>query len=169
MGTAVPPPALPAPPAEWWERLAARIIDAIGFVALYWILSRSLYPLFAPPAGEDRAADPRVLPGLLAGLIAFGAYTAYDYAMHARCGRTLGKKLMRIRLVPYGGASLDRAGLMRRAALYPGLLLTAGIPLVNVPAALFGSAAALFILVDKPLQRGIHDRTAGSRVVRDLR
>ncbi|MFC4057286.1 RDD family protein [Planomonospora corallina] len=167
MGTAVPPPALPARPAEWWERLAARAIDGIGFVVLYWIVSLSLYPLFASGSG-DRTADPRVLPGLVAALVAFGAYTVYDYVMHARYGRTFGKKLLRIRLTPYGGAVLDRTGLMRRAALFPGVLLTAGIPVVNLGAALFGSVAALFILIDKPFQRGLHDRAAGSMVVRDL-
>ncbi|GGL28446.1 RDD family protein [Planomonospora parontospora] len=156
------------PPAEWWERLAARIIDAAGFVALYWILSLSFYSLLAP-AGEGRGADPRVLPGLFAGLIAFGGYTLYDYVLHARDGRTIGKKVMGIRLVPYGGAGPDRAGLVRRAALYPGVLLTAGIPAVNLLAAVLGFAGALFILMDKPLQRGPHDRLAGTVVVKDLR
>ncbi|WP_449060513.1 RDD family protein [Planomonospora algeriensis] len=165
-----PYPAAPdtPPPAEWWERLAARIIDAVGFVAVYWILSLSFYSLLTP-AGEGRTADARALPGFFAGLIAFGGYTLYDYVLHARDGRTVGKKLMRIRLAPYGGADRGRAGLMRRAALYPGVLLTAGIPVVDLLAAVLGFAGALFILMDKPLQRGPHDRLAGTVVVKDLR
>ncbi|MBG0814520.1 RDD family protein [Planomonospora sp. ID82291] len=147
--------------------MAARIIDAVGFVALYWILSLSFYSLLA--TDEGRASDPRALPGLFAGLIAFGGYTLYDYVLHARDGRTIGKKLMRIRLAPYGGADPGRAGLMGRAALYPGVLLTAGIPAVNLLAAVLGFAGALFILMDKPLQRGPHDRLAGTVVVKDLR
>ncbi|GIH75570.1 hypothetical protein Plo01_19990 [Planobispora longispora] len=162
----VPPPGVPGPPAGWRERLLARIIDGAPFVVLYWILSFLFYAAFAPQDG-DRLRDPRVLPGLFAGLIAFGAYTLYDYALHRRSGRTLGKKVMRIRVVPCGTAP-QPGGLLKRAVLYPGVLLTVGIPVLNLPAAVFGFAMGLSILLDGPLLRGFHDRVAGTLVAKDL-
>ncbi|GIH98272.1 RDD family protein [Planobispora takensis] len=162
------PPGVPVPRAEWWERLVARLIDGALFVALYWILSFAFYPVFAP-AGEVRPADPRLLPGLFAGLVAFGAYTLYDYALHAGSGRTLGKKAMGIRLVPYGGGVPWLVGLAKRSVVFPGVLLVEGIPVLNVAMAVFGFVVGLSILLDKPLQRGLHDKAAGSVVVKDLR
>ncbi|GGS75538.1 hypothetical protein GCM10010156_37950 [Planobispora rosea] len=162
----IPPPGVPAPPAGWRERLLARIIDGAPFVVLHWILSFLFYAAFAPEGG-DQVRDPRVLPGLFAGLIAFGAYTLYDYALHRRSGRTLGKKVMGIRVVPCGAAP-EPGGLLKRAVLYPGVLLTVGIPVLNLPAAVFGFLMGLSILLDGPLLRGFHDRVAGTLVVKDL-
>ncbi|MBG0826750.1 RDD family protein [Planomonospora sp. ID67723] len=147
--------------------MAARAIDGVVFAVLYWILSLAFYLIFVQ-AGGERVADPRTLPASFAGLIAFGAYTLYDYASHARSGRTAGKKAMGIRVVPYGAAAPAPSALMKRAVLCPGVLLASGIPLLNLPAAVLGFAAGLFILLDRPLQQGLHDKLAGTVVVKDL-
>lgn len=141
------PPGVPGPVAEWRERPPAGITGGSVSVTLYRILSFSFYARLPHPSsgpafyaafrvfrtvGEGLLADPgpgsAVLPGLLAHLIAFGGYTGYDYVPHAGGGRTLGKKAMKIRHVPYDGVAPRAAGPMKRAALQPGVLITAGIP-----------------------------------------
>lgn len=102
--------------------------------ALYWILSFAFSAISGAfgPAREDLLADPRpgpmVLPGLLAHPIAFGGYTGYDYVPHARGGRTLGKKAMKPRLVPYDGVAPRAARPVKWTALQPAVLITADIP-----------------------------------------
>ncbi|WP_133061520.1 hypothetical protein [Streptosporangium minutum] len=148
------PPGVPGPAAEWRERPPAGITGVSVSVTLYRILSFSFYarlphPSSGPafyssgpafyaafrvfrPVGEGLLVDPgpgsAVSPGLSAHLIAFGGYTGYDYVPHGGGGRTLGKKAMKIRLVPYDGVAPRAAGPMKRAALRPGVLITAGIP-----------------------------------------
>ncbi|MBB5963696.1 RDD family protein [Planomonospora venezuelensis] len=163
-----PPSGAVASPADWRERLAARAIDGAAFAVLYWILSLVFHAVLAS-GDADRGTDPRALPGLFAGLIAFGAYLLYDCAAHARSGRTAGKKAMGIRVVSYGGAAPSPSALMKRAVLCPGVLLASGIPLLNLPAAVLGFAAGLFILLDLPLRQGLHDKLAGTVVVKDPR
>ncbi|WP_156055956.1 hypothetical protein [Streptosporangium roseum] len=141
------PPGVPVPVAEWRERPPACITGGSVSVTLYRILSFSFYARLPHPSsgsafyavfrafrpvGEGLLVVPgpgsAVLPGLLAHLIAFGGYTGYDYVPHAGGGRTLGKKAMKIRHVPYDGVAPRAAGPMKRAALQPGVLITAGIP-----------------------------------------
>jgi hypothetical protein len=44
-----------------------------------------------------------------------------------------------------------------------------GIPVLNLLAGIFVFGVGMLILIDKPLERGPHDRLAGSLVVKDLR
>lgn len=96
-------------------------------------------------AGEGLLTDPDrgrvVLARLSEGLIAFGGYTVYDYVLRARAGRTLGEKVLKIRLVPYACVTSVHTGVMKRAALRPGVPSTAGIPVMNPLAAISGSTA----------------------------
>jgi hypothetical protein len=54
------------------------------------------------------------------GPIVFGGYTVYDYVLRARVGRTLGKKALKIRLVPPACVASAAARMMKRAALPSG-------------------------------------------------
>ncbi|WP_214413244.1 RDD family protein [Sphaerisporangium fuscum] len=166
------PPGVPAPLAEWWERWVARLIDGIIFSVVYGILSSILYSIFAPSLA-DILANPSlstgsvVLPGLLAGLIAFAAYAAYDYVLHSKDGQTLGKKVMKIRLAALGGGPLDSSDLLKRSAIYPGVMVLYGIPVLGswvVP--IFILVLAVLILTDKPLGQGLHDKLARTVVVK---
>ncbi|MFC4591312.1 RDD family protein [Sphaerisporangium corydalis] len=165
------PPGAPAPLAEWWERLVARIIDGILFSIVYGILASILTSMFAPSLA-DILANPSlstgtlVLPGLLAAIIAYGAYAAYDYVLHSKDGQTLGKKVMKIRLAGVGGGVPDSAAVMKRSAIFPGVLVLYGIPLLGWLAAIFVLVLGVLILTDKPLQQGLHDKVAGTVVVK---
>ncbi|WP_315967788.1 RDD family protein [Planotetraspora sp. A-T 1434] len=150
------PPGAPAPLAEWWERLVARIIDSLIFGVVYAILSVILTAI----------TGGAVLAGILAGLIGYGAYAAYDYTLHAKDGQTIGKKVMKIKLAGVGGAPLDSSAVMKRSVLYPGVFALYGIPVVGFLAGAFAFVTGLFILIDKPLQQGLHDKVAGTVVVK---
>ncbi|GAA3787047.1 hypothetical protein GCM10022226_01570 [Sphaerisporangium flaviroseum] len=164
------PPGAPAPLAEWWERLVARIIDNIIFSVVYVILSSILTSIFAPSLA-DILANPTltpgsVLPALIAGIIAFGAYAAYDYVLHSKDGQTLGKKVMKIRLAGVGGGALDSANVMKRSAIFPGVMVLYGIPILGWLSSIFVLVLGVLILTDKPLQQGLHDKLAGTVVVK---
>jgi uncharacterized RDD family membrane protein YckC len=165
------PPGAPAPLAEWWERLVARLIDGVLFLVVYWILVSIFNSMFGPSvqdilANPGQAVGSVVLPGVLAAIIAFGAYAAYDYVLHSKDGQTLGKKVMKIRLAGVGGAEPDSSALMKRAAIYPGVMVLYGIPFLGVLVFIFLVVLLVLILVDKPLQQGLHDKLAGTVVVK---
>ncbi|WP_405142554.1 RDD family protein [Sphaerisporangium sp. NBC_01403] len=165
------PQGAPAPLAEWWERLVARIIDNVIFGVIYAILSSILASIFQPSVA-DILANPAlstgsyVLPGLLAGIIAFAAYAAYDYVLHSKDGQTLGKKVMKIRLAAVGGGPLDSSVVMKRSAIFPGVMVLYGIPFLGWLSSIFVLVLGVLILVDKPLQQGLHDKLAGTVVVK---
>jgi hypothetical protein len=153
-----------AVPAEWWERIAARFIEALVFGVFYYILFIALWGIFRT-VGMLEAFDGR-LPGLFAWLLAGLGYTAYDWRAHCRRRRTFGKTIMRIRLAP---DDLPRSALLKRALVYPGPVMLMGIPVVNLLAGMLLFGVGLLILMDKPLERGPHDRLSGTVVVKDLR
>jgi uncharacterized RDD family membrane protein YckC len=158
------PPRSDAVPADWWERLAARLIEALVFGVFYYILFIALWGTFRT-VGVLEVFGGR-LPGVLAWLVAGLGYVVYDWRAHSRHGRTFGKAIMKIRLAPEGVPS---RALLKRALVYPGPVMLMGIPVVNLLAGMLLFSVGLLILIDKPLERGPHDRVAGTRVVKDLR
>ncbi|MET8862218.1 RDD family protein [Nonomuraea sp. NPDC004580] len=158
------PPGPQARPAEWWERLAARFIEALVFGVFYYILFIALWG-FLRTVGMSEVFGGR-LPGVIGWAVAGFAYAGYDWWAHSRRGRTFGKAIMRIRLAPD-----DRPPrtLLKRSLVYPAPLMLMGIPVVNLVAGMLLFGVGLLILMDKPLERGPHDRVAGTRVVKDLR
>jgi uncharacterized RDD family membrane protein YckC len=137
---------------------------------LYYILFSMFWAVFGP---EDRMAVRieeggvhTLLLGLAAWLIAGIAFAAYDVVLHSRHGRTLGKRLLRIELVPVAGGVLTTAAVLKRAVVLPGSMAAMGIPVLNLLAGVFVFAVGLFILIDKPCQQGLHDKTAGTMVVK---
>ncbi|MFD2357409.1 RDD family protein [Nonomuraea ferruginea] len=97
---------------------------------------------------------------MLAGL----GYTVYDWVTLSRGGRTFGKAIMRIRVEPARLGARDR---LKRVLGYPAPAIVMGIPVLNLLAGMYVFAVGLLILIDKPLQRGPHDKLAGTLVVKD--
>ncbi|WP_336207477.1 RDD family protein [Nonomuraea sp. LPB2021202275-12-8] len=158
------PPRGDVTPAEWWERLVARLIEALVFGVFYYILFIALWGIFRTVGVLD-AFEGR-LPGVFAWVFTGLAYTVYDWFALSRGGRTFGKAIMRIRVEPRG---LPPGDWLKRALLYPAPAIVMGIPVINLLAGIFVFGLGLLILIDKPLQRGPHDRLAGTLVVKDLR
>ncbi|NUW43724.1 RDD family protein [Nonomuraea rhodomycinica] len=151
-------------PAEWWERLAARLIEGLAFGVFYYILFIALWVSFRTVGAPELSAGR--LAGAVAWFTAGLAYTAYEWEALCGAGRTFGKAIMKIQVTP---DDLPRRALLKRALLYPGPVMLLGIPLVNLLAGIFLFAVGMLILIDRPAQRGPHDRLAGTRVVKDLR
>lgn len=157
------PPRVEVIPAEWWERLVARLIEALVFGVFYYILFIALWGVFRTVGVLD-LFDGR-LPGVFAWMFAGLGYTVYDWVALSRGGRTFGKAIMRIRVEP---GEVSARARVKRVLGYPAPAIVMGIPVLNLLAGMFVFAVGMIILIDKPLQRGPHDRLAGTLVVKDL-
>lgn len=160
-------PGARAVPAEWWERLVARLIESLVFGVFYYILFIGMWAGFRTVGMSEVFAGR--LAGLLGWLVVGLGYTVYDCVAISRRGRTFGKAIMRIRVVAASGDDLGTGGALKRSLVYPGPSMVMGIPVANLLGGIFAFAVGLFILIDRPLLRGPHDRFAGTRVVKDPR
>lgn len=162
--------------AEAWQRLVARLLDGlvlslimspllIVFLVWYFRQLPDLVP--ADPDQpvpvdkllhlEGRLLGVSLLMGLAVSVIAFG----YDWFQHAKWGQTIGKRIMKIKVVmvaerarPTGGAAA------KRAAVY------ALVPQVPFVGGFFGLINELWLLWDKPHRQCLHDKAARTIVVK---
>jgi len=138
--------------AGFVSRLAAFAVDlvvlAVGTSATVWVVE-AMEALLAPitPFGIRERALALLVPFLPL------VYLAYYAGSWTLTGRTLGKRLLGLRVVATDGGPVSLA---RAVARFAGYLISA----------LPGYAGFLWVLVD-PERRGWHDRLAGTRVVYD--
>jgi len=156
------------------RRLGALIYEALLLIAMALIVGFAFLPLLSP-AGPHRTA--LTIPPLLARTVLFCALAggaAWYYTWSWSDGRrTLPQKTWRLRLVDvHGHALARRVALARYAAAWigPALALIAYAALRPAPAARL--AAGLLALnyawsVFDRDRRFLHDRVAGTTVVRD--
>lgn len=172
------PPGAPGPIPEWWERLVGRFLDSLIFGVVSVVFTSIASGIFTPSAADIIANGFRLpysyyVAVAVVYVITGALFAAYDVVMHSRTGQTLGKLAMKTRLVTLAGVRPDQAALLRRAAVYPagGLLLTAvtslipGFGLGVLISLLYAIAMAVPIFTD-PMRRGLHDRTAGTVVIK---
>jgi uncharacterized RDD family membrane protein YckC len=152
-----------APLADFGPRLVAYIIDIAIVTGAIMIV---LLPLFFVVVGSMAYAGDEVAVALMPllflvylGLI-FAGYWIYLVEMMFRTGQTIGKRVMKIRIVPtVPGATLTRGMAGRRY-------------LVQVVAGFVGSCVffsyldGLWQLWDKPYRQCLHDKFADTVVVR---
>jgi uncharacterized RDD family membrane protein YckC len=174
------PPPVPLAPdgrplADFGTRLLAHLIDGailggiamVIFVPVLVLVSFSLMPDFADQAAtgvtttEDVFGDfflPLILIELGFFLLLLAGYYIYFVEMMYRSGQTVGKKAMKIRVVP----------------LEPGTPLTRGMAakrysiefLVGFAVPFFSYVDGLWQLWDKPYQQTLHDKVAKTVVVK---
>jgi len=180
-GTKPTPPGAPGPVPEWWERFLGRFLDNLLFVVVSTILSSMIGAAFVPSTAEILANGFQLGFGyylaMAIGYLVTGAlFGAYDVLMHSRSGQTLGKMALKTRVVTPSGGAPDQAQLIRRALLYPVsgfalgavFMLLPGIALTGL-SVLVGVAYAVAMSVPiftDPLRRGLHDKFAGTVVVK---
>jgi len=167
--------------AEWWERLVGRFIDGILFGVLYFILGAIVGALFVsqivynPNTGEFTGGGLLVLAAVLPPLNAGLLYAGYDVFMHGRDGQTLGKKVMKTRLVTVNGARPDQATIIKRAAIFPGIYAIAGLLgfisifgslLIWLLVGAFLLVDGIFVLTDSVRRQALHDKWSGTIVVK---
>ncbi|WP_281689338.1 RDD family protein [Pseudonocardia thermophila] len=179
-GPGAPLPVPPGPIPEWWERLVGRIIDNILFAVVYFVVSMIAGALFLTAVTFDPTTGTvsgglsplaLALPGIVAGLL----YGAYDVVMHGRSGQTLGKMVMKTRLVTPSGQLADQATLLKRAAIYPaGVFIVSGLlgflgplSLLSTPViAIFTIVDGIFVITNTPLRQALHDKWTNTIVVK---
>jgi uncharacterized RDD family membrane protein YckC len=107
----------------------------------------------------------RVAPGDVAPLLVWTGIAGYDIGAHAIWGRTIGKVVAGTRCESLGGEvpGFARAAVRWLVPAAPVWLATvwAGVSLVALPWSI-----AVFAPIFGPSRRGLHDRAAGTRVVR---
>lgn len=134
-----------AEPAPLRIRLAALVYEALVLAALMIVATAA----FVAVAGDSRAQPLRALLQVYLLTVA-AAYCVYSWSAGRR---TLAMRTWRLRLVDAGGNPPDL-----RTALVRWLVLAASLPL--------GALPFWWALFD-PDRRYLHDRAAGTRLVRD--
>ncbi len=159
------------PVAPLMPRLVARLFD-IGAVLLLnavvngWFIVqyvREIWPAIqAAMAGSTTNLDVSnraVNLNYAITFISLALWFAYEVPAHANDGQTLGKRLLRLKVVRVDGNRLTFGGAFRRWALMslPNLFWPCGVPLQV--------ADALWCTWDRPLSQCVHDKSARTVVV----
>ncbi|RSM63824.1 RDD family protein [Actinoplanes sp. ATCC 53533] len=176
------PPPVPLAPdgrplADFGTRLLAYLIDsaivggiaAVVFIPVMFVLIFKLMPDLAdsangydPTTGPETLLEGFLLPMLLIelGFILFmlAGYYVYYVEMMYRGGQTVGKKAMKIRVIPFEpGAMLTRAMAAKRY-------------LIEFPCGIFvpflSYVDGFWQLWDKPYQQTLHDKFAKTVVIK---
>jgi uncharacterized RDD family membrane protein YckC len=175
------PPPVPVGPsghrlAEFSDRLLARIIDGlivgvvggiitapVAIIAVIYLLGR--LPTATRVNGElaGPAVDPTEFLLVLLGVFAvvlvmtFVINYVYDVEMMFRSGQTIGKRVMRIRVLPVDpGRTLTRAMAFKRYAVTVASAFVPGLGWVD----------GLWQLWDKPWRQCLHDKFAQTLVIK---
>ncbi|MEU7936243.1 RDD family protein, partial [Microbispora bryophytorum] len=170
------PPGAPAPLAEWWQRLVARIIDGVIVGIPLAIITLVITGIVVTDASVDIASGvynpgsgyflATLLTAILGGLV----MVVYEFLMLRAQGQTLGKKAMGIKVVPVGG-TLDAGGLpqdaaLKRAGVFYAFEFLQWIPVISYLAYVGSLLNVLWLLWDKPLHQALHDKVANTVVVK---
>lgn len=144
-------------PGELLPRLGARIID--GLIVGIPMAIVSLVITFATGAW---------LGGFIGGVATAAVMIGYFVYLETTKGQTLGKQLLKLRVVgPDGGLPTQQQSLIRNA--FYGLSALASIPFIGWLFSVAGFALWVFIAItisNSPLKQGKHDELAGgTRVV----
>ncbi|WP_204058461.1 RDD family protein, partial [Microbispora corallina] len=170
------PPGAPAPLAEWWQRLVARIIDGVIVGVPFLIISAVITAVVVTTGNYDLSTGAVTAPSgyflasLLIALISGLVMIAYEFLMLRMRGQTVGKIVMGIRVVPVGGSlgpeglPVDAAG--KRVGVLYGPQVLRWIPVVGWLLGIFALVNVLWLLWDKPLQQTLHDKAAKTIVVK---
>jgi uncharacterized RDD family membrane protein YckC len=151
-----------APPAEWWRRAVAAVIDAIviGVMAAF-VLGLALLPLNLDDTGGVIGAVIVASIAILA--VSIGALVYAPLVMTRTNGRTFGKMATGCRVVRNDGRPMDFGFAALREVAVKAIAL-------GVAASLTGGIAYL-VDVFWPFfdgrKRALHDIVVDSRVVRD--
>jgi uncharacterized RDD family membrane protein YckC len=164
--------------AEPGQRFVARLIDLLVLfvpallVNAPWVIA--LIAMF-PRLSRNQTSDAELTTALLtiAGLLGFAyvAGVAISYAYQAiylaRTGQTVGKRVMKIRVVRLPDAGpITSADARRRWLASEGLALISWVPLINTVAGFYSWANYLWLLWDRPYRQCLHDKFAKTAVVK---
>jgi uncharacterized RDD family membrane protein YckC len=180
--------------ASAWERLLAMTLDwLLILVASFLLLHEQMAQLvdrlqaqmtaaqaFGPTAEQNALLNFEKNPATISALVSYFLLVflialAYFWALEARGGATLGKRLLGLRVVNLPGqtpAGVWSAGV--RTILFlagPAIFAFAGAWGISLVSLLGGALwfADSVVLATDPQKRSLHDRLAGTTVVRKVR
>jgi uncharacterized RDD family membrane protein YckC len=162
-----------APPASWPRRVGARLLDSLillfpGYLLTDILVLRVMDLPVSTMADTDTGGV--LLGDVVAAMMLFGLWLAYETHFIVRSGQTPGKMLLAIKVIPVHedvvpmgvspGSALRRAMLLNlpTAAVWGPLVLQFGLTM-------FFLVAVLWPLWDRPLRQGLHDKIVHTRVV----
>jgi uncharacterized RDD family membrane protein YckC len=158
------------PLASFGDRVVARIIDGLIFGAVGIVLAIPVFVVFIaqlPPSGSDGRAPAGNFAGFVLAILGVEAgwfvlvlalTYLYEVEMLLRSGQTIGKRIMKIKVIPLApGVPLTRRSAAMRWLV--GNVATAFVPLFNW-------LDGLWQLWDKPYQQCLHDKAASTVVVK---
>ena len=136
-------------PIRFWGRLTDGLVLLVPQVAIRLVLRSAGAPI------------------ALVNLASFALVVAYDVVQLSRDGTTIGKRAAGTRVVRTSGVPLDTATVLLRTVVLegPGFLLPTFVPSAGPFVALASLVVVLPILFGSD-RRGLHDRAAGTQVVR---
>ncbi|MFF5763519.1 RDD family protein [Streptomyces tanashiensis] len=151
------------PLAETGRRVLARLVDWL-IVAVPLAIIGIPFHIYdrATRDGNDFGDTVNSLNGgsqLVFQLITIVAFVAYDTVLTAKDGRTVGKKLMKLRVAMLNDGSTPpmSQSLLRAVVLW--------VPALVCCACLWPLLILILIVVDKPYKQGLHDKAAKTVVV----
>jgi uncharacterized RDD family membrane protein YckC len=144
------------PPATFGRRVLARVIDTVILVVADVLVGYTVLG-----GGMDHPDDAPYGEQVLVGMLTFVLYFAYEGAMTAVRGQTLGEMALRIRAARLTDGAVPGSAGWVRAAVYalPGVLSA----IVIGP--LFWTVNSLWCLWDRPYRQCLHDKAARTVVV----
>jgi uncharacterized RDD family membrane protein YckC len=156
-----------APLAEPWQRLVAYVVDGLvvgvaTLIPMLLVVGLIMAPFFAwLHSGDETNSYRFVLLPLLAVIVAMALQIAASYFYFARMcyktGQTVGKRVMKIRLVRAAdGGPIDLRTAKRRWLVQH---LSASV------APYFNLADSVWLLWDQPYRQCLHDKAAETVVV----
>lgn len=162
------PPRDLAPP---WRRLCAFVIDVailtilllpllIPAVGLRMAHQQELAAAVANPLAQQVAPLPFWASEWFVGLVTVVVFGLYRVPQEAAFGRSIGHRVLGLRIVRFTGAR--RIGVGRAVLRY---LAFYGVNVVPVLGSLFMLVNYLWCLFDKPYRQCLHDKVAGTFVV----
>lgn len=141
-----------------WLRLGARLVDAC-FIYSALMVYFVIFVVLAATGGLESPPAPTwfLLLGLLSALLFFG-FLVYNLVQQVRTGQTVGKKLLRLRVVRMNGEPRTYGRVLFLREIVPGLV--AILPLIGTVAVL-----ANLLAIFGAESRCLHDRLADTRVI----
>ena len=168
------PPRLQDVDASFGRRLAALAYELLLYAALVLVVEFLTIPLLPPaPPGSHGLRGLDLPARAFSFALVFGAGAIYYVLSWTDGRRTLPMKTWQLRLVRADGRSVDRrTALVRYLAAWIGPALALALYIALRPYGLGAHALwlvafnFLWALID-PARRFLHDRIAGTRIVRD--
>ncbi|GAA3239100.1 RDD family protein [Actinocorallia longicatena] len=170
-----PPPAAGSGNHIMLDRFLARLIDGAIMLIPAIVINAVVRAIFAPTLDLRtlETSGSWFLTYFVSGILLLGLYVGYEYfCLTSQDGRTIGKKVMKLKIVRVNGAPLDQQTILQRTGvLYGGQVfyLFGGVLLfLSALGALVTLGVALSPFLDGQSGRyqGVHDKFAGTQVIK---